>query len=130
MHQRTRIDTRWGLQTGLVIGFVYALVALFGYWISPADYERHVTMNVLLMVICFVAGGTVVGLAMAGIRQAHTSRNIRAFLTFAAGIAFSASALAASHGSAYLARGSHWLVVMGIALAAPSIESAFWPDRG
>lgn len=129
MQPPTRADTRWGIQTGLTIGLAYGVIALLGYWISPSDYARRVPVSAPLTLVIFVAVGIIVGLALAELRHVHATRPTGAGAAFIAGLAFSASALAASHGRAYLLRGAHWLVIVGIALAAPSIASTFWPDR-
>lgn len=128
MQDRTGTETRWGMQTGFAIGLLFGMIALTGYWISPSDYQRHVPVNAPLMLIMFITAGCLIGIALAAVRHVHATRNRAVLAAFVAATPMSAAALIASHGSTYLSRGAHWLVIVGVALAAPAIASGFWPD--
>lgn len=128
MQDRTRIEARWGLQTGVSIGVIFGAIALVEFWIAPQEYQRHVALAPVATLAIFLVAGVLAGGALAAFRHMARTRTAAAVMTFVASLPLSAGALASSHGRAYLERSAHWLVIGGIALAAPAVASMLWSD--
>ena len=77
----------------------------------------------------FLTGGSLMGVAIGVLKTSLPSRSAASVLAYAAALPLSAGALVSSHGTIYLERLAHWLVISAFALVAPAMSSVFWPSH-